>query len=262
MPGIFISYRRDDSQGFAGRLAADLTDILGEELVFRDIEIPIGSDFTDTLRRAIAASDLLVVVIGRHWAAEGPGGQGVRLFEPTDWVRTEIEAAFAQGKHVVPVLVGGTMMPPASRLPPSLAQLSRLQAATLTDRHWSSDIEALVERIHALCPGLTRADAGDHRAETSPAEALEDLGKRLLDEVASRDRQRSRPTYIGPSLGSMVLAAFGRGLKRFFGSAFLILLVYAGLKLFGDAEILAMLDAFEARLALGWGRLQGYLLRL
>ena len=259
MPGVFISYRRDDSLGFAGRLAADLTDILGAEAEVRDIEIPVGSDFTDVLRRAIAASDLLVVVIGRQWAAEG---QRERLFEPTDWVRTEIEAAFAQGKHVVPVLVGGAMMPPASRLPPSLARLSRLQAATLTDRHWSNDIEALVERIHALCPGLTRADANVHRTETSPAEVLEDLGERLLEEVASRERRRSRATYIGPSLGGMLLAAFGRGLKRFFGSAFLVLLVYAGLKLFGDAEILAMLDAFEARLALGWERLQGYLSRL
>lgn len=90
MAGVFVSYRRDDSQGFAGRLADDLTDILGDEAVFRDIEIPVGSDFTDVLHRAIAASDALLVVIGRGWVQRGPGGYGDRLFEPTDWVRTEI----------------------------------------------------------------------------------------------------------------------------------------------------------------------------
>ena len=97
MTGIFVSYRRDDSQGFAGRLTDDLSDMLGPDAVFRDIEIPFGSDFTDILHRAIAASDILLVVIGRHWAADSDQGYESRLFEPVDWVRIEIEAAFAQG---------------------------------------------------------------------------------------------------------------------------------------------------------------------
>lgn len=49
MAGIFISYRRDDSQGFAGRLADDLTEIFSPDLVFRDVEIPAGYDFTEVL---------------------------------------------------------------------------------------------------------------------------------------------------------------------------------------------------------------------
>ncbi len=84
MAGIFVSYRRDDSQGFAGRLADDLTDRLGPDQVFRDMEIPAGADFTDVLHRAVAACDILLVVIGRHWAAESDTGPGLRLFEPTD----------------------------------------------------------------------------------------------------------------------------------------------------------------------------------
>ncbi|MDX2456086.1 MAG: toll/interleukin-1 receptor domain-containing protein [Gammaproteobacteria bacterium] len=123
MAGIFISYRRDDSQGFAGRLADDLNEILGPDRVFRDIEIPVGSDFTDVLHRAIAASNILLVVIGRHWAADSDQGFGTRLFEPTDWVRTEIEAAFSQGKQVVPILVGGAGMPGPGSLPKSIERL-------------------------------------------------------------------------------------------------------------------------------------------
>mgnify|MGYP001823001046 FL=1 len=63
MAGVFVSYRRDDSQGFAGRLADDLSEILGAQWVFRDIEIPVGSDFTEVLHTSIAASDALLVVI-------------------------------------------------------------------------------------------------------------------------------------------------------------------------------------------------------
>ncbi|MGB5452956.1 MAG: toll/interleukin-1 receptor domain-containing protein, partial [Sedimenticolaceae bacterium] len=146
MAGIFVSYRRDDSQGFAGRLADDLIEVLGRDRVFRDIEIPIGSDFTDVLQRAISASDALLVVIGRHWAAGSEKGYESRLFEPTDWVRTEIEAAFAQGKQVIPVLVGGATMPPPASLPESIQRLTRMQAASMSDRHWDTEIRELADR--------------------------------------------------------------------------------------------------------------------
>jgi hypothetical protein len=40
MAGILISYRRDVSQGFAGRLADGRGEILGQQLVCCDIEVP------------------------------------------------------------------------------------------------------------------------------------------------------------------------------------------------------------------------------
>ena len=90
MAGLFISYRRDDSQGYAGRLAQDLSQALGEHRVFSDVEIPHGHDFSAVLHRAIAASDVLLVVIGRRWAATSAQGFASRLFEPDDWVRAEV----------------------------------------------------------------------------------------------------------------------------------------------------------------------------
>jgi len=102
MAGIFISYRRDDSQGFAGRLADDLIEILGPDLVFRDVEIPAGYDFTEVLTRAVAACDVLLVVIGRNWRAPSADTAKSRLFDPADWVRAEIEAAFDQGSMSLP----------------------------------------------------------------------------------------------------------------------------------------------------------------
>ncbi len=126
MAGVFISYRRDDSQGFAGRLADDLTEILGPDLVFRDVEIPAGYDFTEVLNRAVAACDVLLVVIGRNWRAPSARTGKSRLFDPVDWVRAEIESAFDQEKHVIPVLVAGANMCTASELPESIAQLSKM----------------------------------------------------------------------------------------------------------------------------------------
>ena len=40
MAAIFLSYRRDDSAGYAGRLGASLEDLLGPGAVFRDVDAP------------------------------------------------------------------------------------------------------------------------------------------------------------------------------------------------------------------------------
>lgn len=256
MAGVFVSYRRDDSQGFAGRLADDLSEILGAEWVFRDIEIPVGSDFTEVLHRAIAASDALLVVIGRHWASQSEHGHGRRLFAPDDWVRAEIEAAFAQGKQVVPVLVGGAEMPPADSLPDSIERLARLQAAVLTDRRWDSEVKNLAAWLRSLCPAL--ADARLRAPRESPPPAR----RRARDPNPHRRNARTRPPGLVSNLARQLLRATGRALKKMLSVALVVALIYAAIRLFGDDSTLRSLDRFEARLHIGWERLQAYLARL
>ena len=259
MAGIFVSYRRDDSQGFAGRLADDLSEILGSERVFRDIEIPIGSDFTDELQRAIAASDALLVVIGKNWSAASAKGYESRLFEPTDWIRTEIEAALAQGKQVIPVLVGGASMPAPASLPDSIQRLVRMQAASMSDRHWDAEVRELTERLRTICPSLRQQPVRDRVKAESLAEVLRELGGRVIDEVEARHRPRVRPSSLLRTLLQPTLRVLGRGLKRLLSIVFGVALIYVGIRLFGDESLLRHLDAFEARLLIGWERLQQYL---
>ena len=55
MPRIFISYRRDDSAGHAGRLFDRLVDHFGRDQVFIDIDtIKPGLDFVEVVQQAIA----------------------------------------------------------------------------------------------------------------------------------------------------------------------------------------------------------------
>lgn len=265
MPELFISYRRDDSQGYAGRLADDLSTALGPQQVFSDIEIPAGSDFAEVLHRAVGACSALLVVIGRRWAAESAHGQRSRLFEPGDWVRVEIESAFDQGKLVVPVLVGGTVMPSPDTLPRSLQRLTRVQAAELSDRHWDADLALLVDRLRTLLPalGAVAADAGpgtpdaDAAAGAAPqlAQVLREIADRVLDPALRRpppsSPPRARPSWFVKTLRPLV-----GGLGRVLTLLLLMGAVYAGLRLFGDAATLRQLDAVEAQLLVGWQRLQ------
>jgi hypothetical protein len=152
MPGLFISYRRDDQAGFAGRLADVLESVFGADNVFRDIEdIRPGDDFVIALRKQLQGIDLMLVMIGPAWLTLSRNGVR-RLDEAEDYVRQEIEVGLTSGKPVLPVLVGGATMPEEKNLPASIRALARRQAFVLSDTGWSSDVARLVQLIRPLLP--------------------------------------------------------------------------------------------------------------
>jgi len=153
---LFVSYRREDSAGFAGRLTDALEHVLGEGSVFRDVDdISPGEDFTRVIQRGLDQVAVVLVVIGPGWLDSQQGGAR-RLEREDDFVRREIEGALAAGKPLLPVLVGDAQMPPAERLPASIRPLAQRQALALRDASWRSDFNALLE---ALRPLLAEAGA-------------------------------------------------------------------------------------------------------
>ena len=68
MPGIFISYRRDDSAGHTGRIYDRLATQFGPAQVFMDVDaIQPGEDFTRVLAERTKSCSALVAIIGRQW---------------------------------------------------------------------------------------------------------------------------------------------------------------------------------------------------
>ena len=68
MTKFFISYRREDSSGYAGRLFDRLQAQLGNNQVFMDIDtIKPGMDFVEAINQAVGKCNVLIAVIG-------PGG--------------------------------------------------------------------------------------------------------------------------------------------------------------------------------------------
>jgi TIR domain len=101
--GIFISYRREDSQHAAGRLVDWLTQSFGRDRIFMDVDtIEPGLDFLDVINAKVAESFVFLVVIGPGWAnAAGPDGRR-RLDNPDDLVRLEVEAGLKRDIRVMP----------------------------------------------------------------------------------------------------------------------------------------------------------------
>src|SRR5262245_23532122 len=139
MGGVFISYRRTDSDVAAGRLADDLSDIFGAGRVFRDIDsLEAGEDFPRALDRALDSCTAVIALIGPRWANAVNDRGERRLDDPNDWVRLEIARSLQRDIRVIPVLVSATM-PQDTEVPPDLTPLLRRHAVDLTDRHWKQD---------------------------------------------------------------------------------------------------------------------------
>lgn len=142
---LFISYRRADTTGEAGRLAESLEKLLGAACAFRDADdIRPGEDFEVALNRELAGTETIIVLIGKHWLTE----LGARLGRPEpDFVRIEIATALRLGKVVIPVLFNGAELPAADALPDDLRRLVRHQALNLRDEAWAHDCARLADAI-------------------------------------------------------------------------------------------------------------------
>lgn len=143
-PRIFVTYRREDSSAYAGRLHDVLAEELGEDEVFQDVAaIAPGEDFERAVEEALTLSDVAIVVIGPRWLAPGPEGTP-RIQHADDYVRLEISLALAQGLRIIPVLVGGADLPSTEDLPEDLEPLTRRQAIRLSDETWREDVNRLL----------------------------------------------------------------------------------------------------------------------
>lgn len=153
---IFISYRRDDAQWTAGRLADSLGRYFGDKRVFRDIEgIRGGADFGDVIHQTLGKADAVIVLIGDKWLHATNDAGRPRLHEPGDWVAQEIAAALQADIPVYPVLIEETRMPAASELPEQLRALARRNALTVSDGRWDHDVTRLARVIGLDIPSAT-----------------------------------------------------------------------------------------------------------
>ena len=65
---LFISYRRDDSAGHAGRVHDRLQQEFGRDLLFMDVDsIPLGVNFSKVIGDEVAKCNTLLAVIGPGW---------------------------------------------------------------------------------------------------------------------------------------------------------------------------------------------------
>jgi hypothetical protein len=191
MARIFISYRREDSDIWVGRLADELCRHFPIDQVFQDVaSIDPGTDFRTVLDEALASAAAMLVVIGPRWLSATDKQGRKRLEQPADLVRQEIAESLSRpGVRVFPLLVGGAEMPGEEDLPEPLKPLAQRQAFELTVRHWTNDVVRLVQTLKRA-PGL--ADDGKRDDDVARRQAEQEEARRELEQRAAKDQAQRR----------------------------------------------------------------------
>ena len=206
---IFISYRRDDSEGEAGRLFDDLVGSFGESSVFMDVAgINPGMDFRKAIDENVAECGVLLAVIGPAWCSVTNSAGGRRLDDPNDFVRLEIASALARKIAVIPVLVHGAKMPRPEELPDNLKDLAYHNSVEITHTRWISDVKLLTDALTAYVARTAPAD-------TQPVHAT--VAVQLPPPTAPADHENStRPSSVPLILGIVAAAVVALGIVGYF----------------------------------------------
>lgn len=160
MARIFISYRRDDSAGYAGWLFTLLRNHFARDDIFMDIDsLEVGEDFVSVLEREVSSCDAVVALIGPHWLSATDAAGNRRLDDPKDFVRLELATALTRGVRVCPALVHGATMPKADALPDDLKPLVRRNAIELSGSRFPDDVRRLATALERALSESVRAGA-------------------------------------------------------------------------------------------------------
>ena len=173
MSPIFISYRRCDAGGHAGRVFERLRDRFGEQNVFFDQDaIKPGNNFPERIEATIRSAAVVLVVIGPDWL-ESLNARAID--EKIDFVQREVSIAIERRVNhndqveVIPLLVGGTTMPDRDHLHHnlrnSIGPLFDYQALTFQGSQQDQDNQferlfARITEVAGIVPGtaMGRAD--------------------------------------------------------------------------------------------------------
>jgi hypothetical protein len=193
---VFISYRRSDTQSASRQLAEELRRRFGPEDVFFDTrDIAAGTEWRGNTMRRVQGSDVVLAVIGPHWAEAAADRARRSLLDRADedLVRLELETAFAHGAIVIPVLVDDAEMPAREALPRPFRPLADVQAQTLHHTTWDRDVDALAE---ALVHVVARIRPGELPLEP-PVSQRGPPGRSDAERVARYIAQGSVVTVLG-----------------------------------------------------------------
>jgi hypothetical protein len=147
-PKIFISYRREDSAGHAGRVHDRLEREFGRDLLFMDVDtIPLGRNFVKILSEKVAQCDVLLAVIGPNWLTICDEQGQRRLDSPNDFVRVEIGVALKRDIPVIPVLLDGAKIPKLDQLPQELKELALRNGLDVRHSSFHSDMSRLIKGL-------------------------------------------------------------------------------------------------------------------
>lgn len=190
---IFINYRREDSDAYAGRIFDKLEGHFGSENIFMDIEhIAPGDRFEKVIQKNLDTAKVALVLIGKDWLKIRNKYEQRRLDEPDDWVTREIKILLQRKICVIPVLVGNATLPEAEALPESIVALIERNAYEIRSQHFGTDVKRLIEILETN-EGIKPAHRLENPSEISSTHLDADVD-RLIEVPETSERIKPTPS--------------------------------------------------------------------
>jgi hypothetical protein len=157
---LFVSYRREDSEGYVGALELALENTEDRQSVEAFVDarkIAIGVDFVRAMLLAVKSCDAVLVMIGPRWRGIAKSGKEPRIYATDDPVRLELATALASGVPVFAALLNGANLPRANEVPSDLARLVTVPAVELRDADFDGDVARMTAHIRSCVNPPDRA---------------------------------------------------------------------------------------------------------
>ncbi len=209
MNTVFISYRRETTAGEARALFNELLGKLGKNSVFMDVDsIALGRDFRGALQKTLESCNLMLVLIGKDWADVKDEEGRIRLQNPGDFVRLEIEAALKRDIVVTPILVQGAHMPAPEQLPADIRDLVYRNGFELSHSRWESDFAEMTRRLNL---DIAKEDRRVEQSASTAASPDTSIAPDARPAPGRRFLRRPIGVTRRQALGVAALAAAGTG---------------------------------------------------
>lgn len=201
MGKIFFSYRPVDSKHTAERIYERLQYNYGRDDVHLDLKMaPTGEDLQTYLQDFLTSYSVFLTVIGPGWAESHTRAGARRLDDPHDLVRAELDAAFAIGMPVLPILVRGARLPASETLPDGLKPLAELTSFAFGgDDAFRGDMLRLHHQLARLIVTRDAHQMAPTPVDTPPSPAR----KAQLGEVARTHLAAKKPPFQGVRLETL-----------------------------------------------------------
>lgn len=212
MRGVFVSYRRDATAAWAGRIADRLRDHFGRRQIFIDVvDIEPGAVFPQVVERQIKTAAAFVAVMGPEWATRPAADGRPRLHDENDWVRRETSVAIRSGVTIIPVLVDHALMPRPIDVPADVRPLTERNAIVLAPSEFEGELPRLIRGLEAI--GVKRTFT--KRAGKPGIVALTAVAASLLLLFALWVPQRLRESRLRTLATGPITAVAGTTWERF-----------------------------------------------
>lgn len=193
---IFISYRRSDTAGAAGRIYDRLVQRFGKSAVFKDVDsIPLGVNFKKHLDSVVQQCSVVLVIIGDRWLERDAAAGQRRIDDPRDFVGIEIESALRRDIPVIPLLVENASVPTAEELPSTLQEFAYRQGMVVGhDPQFHTDVDRLIKHLESLF-GAT-SNAKDQEPEANTARSLDASDLPRSEEMSEPEKSLTEPPEV------------------------------------------------------------------